>query len=61
MWKIKHIFSIAANEAYSAKATNEAYSAKAVYEGCSLGLFISVTMKEFGKLGPPLNATSSFS
>jgi hypothetical protein len=28
--------------------------------GCSQGLFISVTMKEFGKLGPPLNATSSF-
>jgi hypothetical protein len=22
-------------------------------KGCSLGLFISVTMKEFGKLGPP--------
>jgi hypothetical protein len=30
-------------------------------KGCSLGLFISVTMKEFGKLGPPPNATSSFS
>ena len=29
-------------------------------KGCSLGLSISVTMKEFGKLGPPPNATSSF-
>jgi hypothetical protein len=27
--------------------------------GCSSGLCISITMKEFGKLGPPLNATSS--
>ena len=27
--------------------------------GCSSGLCNSVTMKEFGKLGPPLNVTSS--